>query len=466
MPSQANAAFVTPAGLAPWVGHHLRATAEKQATTSTNQHASASAMGSFSTAGLAAAAVVAGAAVSRSRGSARRIECRSSTGNMFVGSEAGVCLPLAEKFDPLDLGNTDAKMDRYTAVEIKHGRISMIAVMGYIMPEFFRFPGCEDFKSGLGALGSIPLEGWIQLVALIGAHEALVKPREGGMGIYDFGLGTELLDGQTDEEIRRKQTVERNNGRLAMVAILGLMWQDGTFGISPIAMLKTEGFWGPGTNYFVNDIGICQGNMCALPNRASKTALRATDQLSTGMFIEIEEYPEDPEMSPATPFLRYPKALKGWVGGEKGFDPLGVTDALPVYLCREAELKHGRICMLATLGWIATDLGARFPGEKFQAVKSSVDAHDKMVEGGIMGPFLGAIATVELYSLWLILKGWYGEINRESGDYFVGKQFMPKDPEKENEMRLKELENGRLAMLAFSGIATQAVITGKPWPFL
>jgi len=29
--------------------------------------------------------------------------------------------------------------------------------------------------------------------------------------------------------------------------------------------------------------------------------------------------------------------LKGWVGEEKGFDPLGVTDALPVYWVREAE---------------------------------------------------------------------------------------------------------------------------------
>ena len=38
------------------------------------------------------------------------------------------------------------------------------------------------------------------------------------------------------------------------------------------------------------------------------------------------------------------------MGEEKGFDPLGVTDALPVYWVREAELKHGRICMLATVG--------------------------------------------------------------------------------------------------------------------
>lgn len=48
----------------------------------------------------------------------------------------------------------------------------MIAVLGYIMPEVFRFPGCEEFKHGLGAFETIPLEGWVQLVALVGAHEA------------------------------------------------------------------------------------------------------------------------------------------------------------------------------------------------------------------------------------------------------------------------------------------------------
>ena len=152
----------------------------------------------------------------------------------------GVCLPLTDKFDPLELGNTDAKMDRYTQVEIKHGRVAMIAVMGYIMPELFRFPGCEAFKHGLGALESIPLEGWVQLVALVGAHEVLVKPREGGMGPSDFGLGTELLDGIDDEELERKQTSERNNGRLAMIAIMGLMVQDGMFGEPPLTYMSLQ----------------------------------------------------------------------------------------------------------------------------------------------------------------------------------------------------------------------------------
>ena len=150
----------------------------------------------------------------------------------------GVCLPLSEKFDPLELSSTDAKMERYTQVEIKHGRVAMIATMGYIMPEIFRFPGCEAFNHGLGALESIPLEGWVQLFALVGAHEVLVKPREGGLGPSDFGLGTELLDGIDDEELERKQTSERNNGRLAMIAIMGLMVQDGMFGEPPLTYMS------------------------------------------------------------------------------------------------------------------------------------------------------------------------------------------------------------------------------------
>jgi len=398
---------------------------------------------------------------------------RRSSGKAVARQVVGVCLPLTEKFDPLGLG-TEAKMERYTQVEIKHGRVAMIAVLGYIMPEVFRFPGCEEFKHGLGAFETIPLEGWVQLVALVGAHEVLVKPRAGGLGSSDFGLGTELLDGIDDEELERKLTVERNNGRLAMVAIMGLMVQDGMFGEPPLTYMSKNGWWGEPVQWYVQHINNCQSftgavvdnaAVCALPRRTGRTTLRAT-KLSEGPFIETETYPKEMEMSASVPFLRYPQVLKGWVGEEKGFDPLGVTDALPVYWVREAELKHGRVCMLATVGWIATDLGFRFPGDKFQAVANAYEAHDKMVEAGYMLPFLGAIGTVELYSGWLLYQGWLKEVNRDAGDFFVGKNFLPKEPEKEKDMRLKELENGRLAMFAFSGIVTQAaMMPGKVWPF-
>jgi len=164
---------------------------------------------------------------------------------VLVRRVVGISPPLNEKWDPLNLGSTEQKMERYAAVEIKHGRVSMLACIGYFMPEIFRFPGCEGFKSGLGALSTLPAEGWVQLVLFLGAHELLVKPRANALHSQDFGLGTELLEGISAEELERKQTAERNNGRLAMAAIIGLMWQDGTFGVSPIAMIATDGLWGP-----------------------------------------------------------------------------------------------------------------------------------------------------------------------------------------------------------------------------
>lgn len=62
------------------------------------------------------------------------------------------------------------------------------------------------------------------------------------------------------------------------------------------------------------------------------------------------------KMSQALPFLPDPVGLDG-LAGAVGFDPLGLSSFLGTGWAVEAELKHGRIAMLATLGWVATDLG-------------------------------------------------------------------------------------------------------------
>jgi len=432
---------------------------------------------------MAGAAMAALRASRRSLRAASRVECRV----------AGICFPVTDKFDPLELGSTDAKMERYTAVEIKHGRVAMIACVGYALPEFVKFPGCEKFENGLGAFSTLPVEGWVQLIAFIGAHEVLVKPRAGGMGSYDLGLGTELLEDIPDEELERRQTVERNNGRLAMIAIWGLTLQDFMFGKTPVALLKSDGWWGPSVDWFIKDIPICQigSQWCAVkpaPRGPGITAMASSQQRvaraqgvtamrsdlyndaiwdkgsSRTQNVKVLLGEEEMKKSPALPFLDYPEQLEGWVGGEKGFDPLGISYIFPTYYMRECELKHGRVCMLATLGWIATDLGARFPGEMFQNV-STIEAHNKMVDLGQMQPFLATVGVCEIYGGWLWKNGQAGYIKRDAGDFFLGKSFLPKDEDKATEMRLKELENGRLAMLAFGGICTQAVLFGKTFPF-
>ena len=52
----------------------------------------------------------------------------------------------------LSFEGTPENLARYTAAEIKHGRIAMIATIGYLMPDLFRFPGSGATTSRCKAL--------------------------------------------------------------------------------------------------------------------------------------------------------------------------------------------------------------------------------------------------------------------------------------------------------------------------
>merc|ERR1719476_590638 len=118
--------------------------------------------------------------------------------------------------------------------------------------------------------------------------------------------------------------------------------------------------------------------------------------------------------------------------------------------------------MLATLGWITTDLGLRIPGEVFQV--STIDAHDVLVKFGAMPQMQVWLGYAELFGFLAIIKMMEYKTDRKPGDFGL-RAFYPKDEKGQYDMQMKELRNGRLAMLAFSGIVTAAVLTGKPWPF-
>lgn len=77
---------------------------------------------------------------------------------------------------------------------------------------------------------------------------------------------------------------------------------------------------------------------------------------------------------------------------EMKFDPLNLSETYAPFLpwFRESELRHGRTAMLAVVGWIATDLGVRLPGDMYsvQNVPSSASAHDTLMGNGPMGQLL------------------------------------------------------------------------------
>lgn len=186
----------------------------------------------FSLALIAASmATVSGFAAKKARG--RRVAVADFTGDI------GATLPLGF-FDPLGLvaDGDQAKFDRLRLTELKHGRISMIAVVGYLIQEAgFRWPGAVDLSglkfadlpNGYGALEGISFLGKVQMFAFIGALEVFVMrdfvggefPGDLRNGAFDLGWDT------FDEDTKlRKRTIELNQGRAAMMGILALMVHD------------------------------------------------------------------------------------------------------------------------------------------------------------------------------------------------------------------------------------------------
>merc|ERR1712217_876511 len=87
-------------------------------------------------------------------------------------SELGVQPPVGF-WDPAGFAaDGDAEVfKRRRETEIKHGRVSMFACLGYIVPEYVKWPGLispsanlrfEEIPNGLGALSKVPGAGWVQ----------------------------------------------------------------------------------------------------------------------------------------------------------------------------------------------------------------------------------------------------------------------------------------------------------------
>ncbi len=157
------------------------------------------------------------------------------------------------------------------------------------------------------------------------------------------------------------------------------------------------------------------------------------------------------------------------------FDPLGFAekaDENTMKRYREAELTHGRVAMLAALGFLV--------GEKVEGSSFLFDAQ-------ITGPAIGHLAQVPV-GFWVALTvaigaaeqtratvGWVEPENvpvdqpgllrpdhHTPGDIgFDPLGLKPTDSEKLKVIQTKELPNGRLATLATAGFVAQELVDGK-----
>jgi len=190
---------------------------------------------------------------------------------------------------------------------------------------------------------------------------------------------------------------------------------------------------------------------------------------SSGTAVVTDIYSgETFERSEATPWLMKRRKLNGYVG-DVGFDPLGLSENLSMEFLREAELKHGRMAMLAWLGWVSVDSGLRiYPCPSGWENINSLEAHSILTDGGYqssMGYILQIVAIVETFQVPTCLDMFFEKegVRRAAGDLncdFLG--FTKNVSEEEvNKMKLKEVKHARLGMLAFGGVVLQSAVLGS-----
>merc|ERR1712018_428412 len=197
---------------------------------------------------LAVAAIIAGSAAAFVPAAPK---AASIATNMAFESELGVQPPLGF-YDPLGMLNDadQERFDRLRYVEVKHGRICMLAFLGQIVTRAgIHLPGAmnlsgdsfDSFPNGIAAVlgpDAISSAALLQIVALCGALELFVMKDVTGTGDFPGDFRNDSLDygwDTFDEETKLfKRGVELNNGRAAMFGILGLMVHEQLGGSIPI----------------------------------------------------------------------------------------------------------------------------------------------------------------------------------------------------------------------------------------
>lgn len=167
------------------------------------------------------------------------------------------------------------------------------------------------------------------------------------------------------------------------------------------------------------------------------------------------------EMSESVPFLVKPKNLDGYIGNV-GFDPLGFADWFDIKWLREAEIKHGRSSMLATVGFVMQQY-VTLPG--FEHVD---DSNLAPAAAGI-SPMLQIVFGMGIVEFWsnngkVTMETMFSDPARVPGDlgfdpigYANGKSAAEME-----KLQLQEIKNGRLAMLAIGGMIHHNWVTGEP----
>merc|ERR1719401_1458796 len=303
-----------------------------------------------------------------------------------------------------------------------------MASVGLVGQHFIKFPFFEKTPAGLGAMYSGEgVLGFFGLFVLSGIMELAWRPREDREpGNFGDPFGVKMYD----EETRNK---EISNGRFAMICVFGIFAAEIASGKDAMQQF--------GLAACGKAAGIVQH---APSSFAGQTAARAvsssiTSRRATAAIEESEYVP--PPFEPAEQV--------GAMAPLGYFDPLGFTktgDEEGFRKLREAELKHGRVAMMASVGLVGQHF-IKFPF--FEKTPAGLGA---MYSGeGVLG-FFGLFVLSGIMEL-----AWRPREDREPGNF--GDPFGVKMYDEET--RNKEISNGRFAMICVLGIFAAEIASGK-----
>lgn len=158
---------------------------------------------------------------------------------------------MADYFNGLSfLGNPNLSgLEWYREIELIHGRIAQMAVLGFIFPGFTRIPGLEGVSSNpIAAISEVQNDGVWQVIAFMGFVDLFRIQRIRSLGSsytpgdYGWGQGEGRFNpfgfNYTPEQYYEKQVQETKHGRLAMIALIGLVSQANASGVGVLDQLS------------------------------------------------------------------------------------------------------------------------------------------------------------------------------------------------------------------------------------
>ena len=158
----------------------------------------------------------------------------------------------------------------------------------------------------------------------------------------------------------------------------------------------------------------------------------------------------------------------------QGWDPMGLAElGTPATLAwfRAAEIKHSRVAMAATVGWIINEAGVVFPGDiatgvPFASLGKGVTAWANVPDAGKLQMLLaiGAIETASEFQKPHYMSG--GRLGSIPGPFGlrlwdpIGSMSAMDDATKATKRQM-ELNNGRLAMIGVASFISASYIDGS-----